>query len=364
MGPLEFLYYIGYSLKKSLSLKVRKRLPSKVISVGNITVGGTGKTPAVIALAERAITCGYLPCILTRGYRGKAKDPCRVSTDNGSALGAEEAGDEALLMATRLRSVPVVKGKNRYEAGLFVLEHLKREATDPEKKTIFILDDGFQHWRLFRDIDVMLIDSTNPFGNGKLLPSGTLREPIRELRRADVIVITKTTVFSSRLPGITSHYFSDRSGLFRNLLPSEGRLHNLTTEVRRYNPGAPIFLSEHVPSHLSSPSGTRLPVETLMGKEVFGFCGIGNPQQFRDTIEHLSGRLKGFVSYRDHHRFTGKDVTKIFACAEKLGTDWIVTTEKDIMRLAVFDLPENLVALGIEFHVEEGFYDLILRRPE
>lgn len=363
MGPLEFLYYIGYSLKKSLSLKARERLPSEVISIGNITVGGTGKTPAVIALAERAMDSGFLPCILTRGYGGKAKGPCLVSTTNGSALSAEEAGDEALLMATRLRSVPIVKGKNRYEAGLFALDHLKKEAMDLEKRTIFILDDGFQHWRLFRDIDVLLIDSTNPFGNGKLLPSGTLREPLREIVRADVIVVTKTAVSSSRLPG-TSHSFSDRSGLFRDLSASEGRLYSLTAEVRRYNPDAPIFLSEHVPSHLSTPSGTRLPVETLMGKEVFGFCGIGNPQQFREMIEHLSGSLKGFVSYRDHHRFTGKDVTKIVDYAKELGTDWIVTTEKDIMRLAVFDLPENLFALGIEFYVEEGFYDYILRRPE
>jgi tetraacyldisaccharide 4'-kinase len=364
MGPLEFLYYIGYSLKKFISLRARKRLPSKVISIGNITVGGTGKTPAVIALAERAIECGYLPCILTRGYRGKAKDPCHVSTGNGSALGAEEAGDEALLMATRLRSVPVVKGKNRYEAGLFALEHVRKEVMDPEKRTIFLLDDGFQHWRLFRDIDILLIDSTNPFGNGKLLPSGTLREPLREIGRADVIVLTKTKEFSSRLQGNTFTSLSYRSCPTQGLSLLNTGLVHIIADVRRYNPGAPIFFSEHVPSHVSTLSGTRLPVEMLMGKDVFGFCGIGNPQQFRETIEHLSCRLKGFVSYRDHHRFTGKDVTKIVASAEKLGTDWIVTTEKDIMRLAVFDLPENLVALGIEFYVEEGFYDYILRRPE
>ena len=156
MGPLEFLYYTGYKLKKSRDLKSRKRLPAKVISVGNITVGGTGKTPAVIAIARKAKEYGYLPCILTRGYRGSAKGPCFVSRGEGPLLGVDEAGDEPVLMAERLTGVPIVKGSDRYEAGMFALDCLDSPSL------LFILDDGFQHRALHRDVDVLLIDGMNP----------------------------------------------------------------------------------------------------------------------------------------------------------------------------------------------------------
>jgi tetraacyldisaccharide 4'-kinase len=364
MGPLEFLYYTGCSLRKSLDMKSRKRLPCRVVSIGNITTGGTGKTPAVIALAERSMDHGYFPCILTRGYRGKAKGPCIVSTGGIPILDVEAAGDEALLMAHRLSGIPIVKGNDRYGAGMYVLDNLRREAMDQEKEILFILDDGFQHWKLFRDIDVLLIDRTNPFGNRRLLPIGRLREPLREIGRADVIVITKTAVFSSRLTGKTPASQSHQTDLFRNIPTSEAGLDDLIAEVRTYNPGAPIFLSEHLPVYLSTASGHRLPVEALKGKDVIGFCGIGNPMGFTEMIEHMGGKVKGFFTFRDHYRFTARDLTRIIGCATKSGAGWIVTTEKDIMRLAGFDLPENLVAVGIEWHVEDGFYDYILRRPE
>src|SRR5271157_4150100 len=175
MTPLEFLYYTGYALKKQRSLRLQRRLPYPVISIGNITVGGTGKTPATIAVAEESKRRGFSPVILTRGYKGRVKGPCVVSPKNlpvRNYLGdpgkviqtVKDAGDEPVLMAGRLKGVPVIKSAGRYEGGIFALQSFSFAASAP---FIFILDDGFQHWRLHRDIDIVLIDGLNPFGNRK-----------------------------------------------------------------------------------------------------------------------------------------------------------------------------------------------------
>jgi tetraacyldisaccharide 4'-kinase len=163
------------------------KLPAKVISIGNLTLGGTGKTPAVISIAQEAKKRGFTPCVLARGYKGKAKETCFISKGEKPLLNSREAGDEAYLMAEILKGMPVVKGKNRYEAGKLALENFQSEI-------LFILDDGFQHWRLHRDIDVLLIDATDPFGNEKLFPEGIMREPFSAIRRAHFIVITKADV--------------------------------------------------------------------------------------------------------------------------------------------------------------------------
>ncbi|MCL4475291.1 MAG: tetraacyldisaccharide 4'-kinase [Nitrospirae bacterium] len=343
MGPLEFIYYLGYSFNKSRSLKNQERLPHKVISVGNLTVGGTGKTPAVIAIAEEAKKRGYLPCILTRGYRGKVKGPCLISKGEGPLLSVDEAGDEASLMAEKLRGVPVVKGKNRYEAGMFAIRHLEPFATgepagEGKSHFLFILDDGFQHWRLYRDMDILLIDSTNPFGNNKLLPMGRLREPLKEMKRADIIVLTKVQ--------------KEAEGLY----PVHAAL---TTEIRRYNPAAPIYSSEHRAMSLRTLSGRDLPLDVLSGKAVLAFCGIGSPSSFRETLLKMKTDVRGFMAFMDHHAYDSRDLQRIMGNAGECNADWIVTTEKDIMRLKGFEGAENLVALSIAFRAEQSFYDEI-----
>lgn len=326
MGPLEFIYYLGYSFKKSGSLGNRKRLPRKVISVGNLTTGGTGKTPAAIAIAEEARKRGYQPCILTRGYRGRAKGPCFVSKGGDALLGVDEAGDEASLMAEKLRDISVVKGEDRYEAGMFALQYLK------SAPILFILDDGFQHWRLFRDVDILLIDSGNPFGNKRLLPSGILREPLTEIKRADIIALTKRTCSES----------PDKSFLI--------------DEIRTYNPDAPMYMSEHRPIGLRTLSGEKLPLNIISGRPVFAFCGIGNPVSFRNTLSDVDAKVKGFKAFRDHHPYDRQEIQRISEAAKKCKADWIVTTEKDIIRLRDFELSENFVALLIEFKIDDGFY--------
>lgn len=339
MGPFEFIYYSGYQLKKTYSLKRQARLPSKVISVGNITVGGTGKTPAVIAIAQEALKRGKSPVILTRGYKGKAKDPCFVSKGSGPLLSVNEAGDEPFLMAELVPGVPIVKCADRYKGGMFALKELNlRPSAFGLQSLIFILDDGFQHWRLYRDMDVLLIDGANPFGNRKLLPSGILREALNGMARADVIVVTKQNP-----PG-------QRSG-------AEALPETLIKEVRLYNRSAPVFLASHEPTCLRMSSGRELPVDTLSGKNLIGFCGIGNPRSFKDTLTRANARLEDFIIFRDHFKYAQKDISGIKAAALRCGADWIVTTEKDIIRLRDFELPENLVSLGIKFGIDEKFYD-------
>jgi len=331
MTLFELLYFLGYSIKKGYVAMNQKRLPHQVISIGNITLGGTGKTPATIALAREAKQRGYRPCILTRGYKGKAEGPCFVSRGERPLLNADEAGDEALLMAEKLGDIPVVKGKNRYEAGMFSLSSLP-SALQPD---MFLLDDGFQHWALFRDKDIVLIDSSVPFGNRRMLPFGTLREPIKEIQRADIIVITKTD-------------------LNRN---QHTTVDDLIKELKKYNPDVPIFLAEHSPETFITAKGKTFSLEQAKGKRVFAFCGIGNPDSFRETLLSAGLQIKGFLAYRDHHRYSAGDMQSIKDNAERTESEWIVTTEKDIMRLRSFSMPENLVSLAIEFTVDEKFYD-------
>jgi tetraacyldisaccharide 4'-kinase len=338
MGPLEFIYYLGYSYHKSRSLKNQQRLPRRVISVGNLTVGGTGKTPAVIALAEQAQKRGYLPCVLTRGYKGKSAGPCFVSRGEGPLLGTDEAGDEAVLMAEKLHGVPIVKGTDRYAAGIFALRELSSQPHFSTHTLLFILDDGFQHRRLWRDLDILLIDSTDPFGNRRLLPAGRLREPLRELGRADVVVLTKVPKDASGSSAVDA---------------------DLTAEVKKFNPGAPIYLSDHRASGLTTLSGGTMPLAVLSGKAVLGVCGIGNPASFRETLRETGADVREFMAFADHHPYSSDDLQRIRAKAGECGADWIVTTEKDIMRLRNFGGIDTPVAVSIAFRVEESFYDRI-----
>lgn len=336
MTPFEFLYFLGLSVKKRYSLKHQKRLPRKVVSIGNLTLGGTGKTPAAIALAEEARNRGLKPCILTRGYKGKCGCPCFVNKGEGTLLDARQAGDEAVLMSERLRGIPIIKGKDRYEAGMFAMSELP-SALSPG---LFILDDGFQHWRLRRDKDVLLIDGTRPFGNRRMLPLGPLREPISELSRADIIVLTKTG---------------------RSEVEQGPGVDGLIKEIRQKNSSAPVFLAEHRPSRFVTAQGDTFPLEWAKGKRFYGFCGIGNHRSFIETLISVAGEPAGFRPFRDHYGYSSGDIKAVVNDAERSSASWIVTTEKDIMRLKGFDLPANLAALAIEFYIDKRFYEEVFR---
>lgn len=340
MRVTEFLYYLGFSVRQYYSLKNRRRLPCKVISIGNITVGGTGKTPAVIAVAEEAIRRGLSPVVLTRGYKGTAKGPCFVTKGEGPLLAFVEAGDEPFLMAEKLKGVPVVKCRSRYEGGMFALHELGIPDSEFGKR-IFILDDGFQHRGLFRDTDIVLIDAEDPFGRGTLLPLGRLREPVASLGRADIIVLTKTV--------------EPHEG-------GSGRLDDLHKEIRRYNQQCSIFRAEHRPLSCRFLDGSEKPIHWISGKKIFGFCALGSPESFLGTLRSSGAEVAGFRSFRDHYAYRCEDISTIKTEAERTGAGWIVTTEKDIIKARNLDLPGNVAIVAISFSAEDGFYDAIFGR--
>jgi len=328
MTPIESFYYLGYCFKKWRSLRKQKKLPHMVISIGNITVGGTGKTPAAIAMAEEAKKRGYRPVILTRGYRGKAKGPCFVYAGSDAGLSVEEAGDEPLVMVGRLKDVPVVKSADRYEGGIFAARHLGNEGPP----LLFILDDGFQHWQLSRDVDVVLVDGLDPFGNRKMLPAGPLRGPVSELKGADIIVITKV------------------------------RNEALASEIKLINEEAPVYFALHEVTGLRGPEGI-VDMGLMKDKNIFAFCGIANPGSFRKTLSALGCTIVALKSYRDHYRYVQADMTDLAQCGMRLGADFLITTEKDMVKIRELrQVPSNLLSLEIGFSVDRGFYDEVFKK--
>lgn len=353
MNPLEILYYAGYSFKKRLSFAYRRRLPCHVISIGNITVGGTGKTPAVIAIAEEALKRGFSPVILTRGYRGSAKGPCLVSASKMPVsfkggpskiiYTSADAGDEPVLMAGRLKGVPVIKSASRYEGGIFAIQYLIPTVGTP---FLFILDDGFQHWGLQRDVDIVLIDGINPFGNRKLLPVGILREPLGELKRADIFVITKC----GRDGG------PEKSGSFL------GGNEELALELRNACPEKPVYFSGYDVVGAVNKGGSEYAPEALRDKRVFAFCGIAHPESFNRTLSSLSIRPAGFKAYRDHHFYTPSDVKNLERQAKELQCAFMLTTEKDMIKLKELNIPDNVLGLQIRWSTDTAFYDDVFGR--
>lgn len=305
-------------------------MPARVISIGNLTLGGTGKTPAVIAISEEAKKRGFKPCILTKGYRGNVKGPCFVSKGSEPLLNPLEAGDEAYLMAERLEGVPIVMGKNRYKSGIFAIENFNSELQTPNSKLLFILDDGFQHWALHRNTDVLLIDATNPFGNGRLFPEGRLREPLTAMRRADTIVMTKADVVSKEL------------------------ISTYAQKIKQYNSEAPIYTASHKPTCLVSVSGKTKNLDTLNNKEIYAFAGIANPSYFKALLISKGADIIRFKKFRDHYIYKQRNIKKIKKDAAGLE---IITTEKDLVKLKGLNSIENIYALRIEFSIEEEFYN-------
>lgn len=306
-----FLYEKGF-------LRIEK-IESRMISVGNITVGGTGKTPAVIAIAEAAKEKRFKVAILTRGYKGKAKGINTVSNGSHILLDCLDAGDEPYLMARKLEGVPVVKGENRYLSARFAIEKFG--------SNLFILDDGFQHLKLYRDIDILLIDTTDPFGNGHLLPRGILREPLKAIRRADIVILTKSNLSTNKM--------------------------EIVEVVRRYNPSAPIFLSYYKPLDLIGIKGNLTPFESIKDMSLFLFSGLANHSSFKLLLESSGARIIGELTYPDHFYYSKKDIDEIKERAGRLGADMIVTTEKDIVRIPDSEFQTQIYALRIEFVIED-----------
>jgi tetraacyldisaccharide 4'-kinase len=277
-----------------------------VVSIGNLTVGGTGKTPCVEFVARFYRERDRRVAILSRGY--------------GSGEGRN---DEARVLEENLPDVPHLQGADRVVLARTAIEELESE--------VLVLDDGFQHRRLARDLDLVLVDATNPWGHGYLLPRGLLREPMSSLRRAGVVVLTRC----------------DQA--------REDERRRLRQRVARVAPGVPVIETTHRPMGLVN--GEReTTLEELRGRPVGAFCGIGNPQAFRRTLIDLGAEVRDFRTYPDHHPYQREDVDALRTWARSLGKEAaVVTTQKDLVKLRLFRLGDcPLWALRIRFHVEAG----------
>jgi tetraacyldisaccharide 4'-kinase len=282
----------------------RARVP--VISVGNITLGGTGKTPMVEWISRWYRTRGLRVAILSRGY--------------GDTSGMN---DEGRVLEGNLPDVPHLQGADRVALASVAVEELESE--------VLVLDDGFQHRRLARDLDVVLLDALDPFGLGRIFPRGLLREPVGSLRRAGVIVLSRADLVDK----------ASRQAIRAQAERKAGQLH--------------WALARHAPIDLIDAQAQSYPLSAAQGCKAAAFCGIGNPEGFRRTLEGLGLELVGFRSFPDHHPYSAKDVADLAAWLNTLGADLALTTQKDSVKLRASSLgPVPLRAIRIGLDVMEG----------
>ncbi|MEE8584417.1 MAG: tetraacyldisaccharide 4'-kinase [Acidobacteriota bacterium] len=292
----------------------RHRLPSPVISVGNLAVGGTGKTPLVALLARMLQQEGFEPAVLSRGYKGRAERSGLLVSDGQRVLcKLRQCGDEPFLLARQLQGIPLAVGRNRRRSASLI-----PPAQDLQKR-IFILDDAFQHLRIRRDLDLLVLDATDPFAGGRPMPSGRLREPLSAISRADWILLTR------------SHL--------------AGNLDETQEKVRRLHSEAPLFSFHHAPTALIDVrSGRPQPFEELAGRAGIALAGIGKPHLFVRDLQQLGIRVQQEAFFPDHHWFTQQELDRLLN-----RTQAIFTTEKDAVRLEGLRFDEGQVlALRIE----------------
>jgi tetraacyldisaccharide 4'-kinase len=305
-----------------------KRLPRPTICVGNITVGGTGKTPLVMRLVSDLLAKGCRPAVLLRGYKREHKSARSLLVRNPRAICAtvQESGDEAMELALRLPGACVGVGADRFATGSLILKQFPVDC--------FIMDDGFQHYQLYRDLNIVTLDVTDPWGGGKLLPAGLLRESPEALRRADLVILTRAGLVSP-----------DRLGVLR------AEVSTLTRDTTA------ILESKHEPRYLIGlREGRQLPAGRLRGKQVLAVSGIANPRSFEASLTALGGEIAASLRLGDHQG-RPKDVWKWVGEHYREGL-WIVMTEKDAVRWTSHDAPhalrEHAYALRMELVLSSG----------
>jgi tetraacyldisaccharide 4'-kinase len=299
MGLRNRLYEHGW--------KRSQRVSVAVVSVGNLTLGGTGKTPCVEYVA--------------RFYRGQDLRVAILSRGYGSSAGRN---DEALVLEKNLPDVPHLQGADRLSLAMTAVDELESE--------ILILDDGFQHRRLHRDLDLVLTDATNPWGHGYLFPRGLLREPPRSIRRAGMVLLTRCDQVDEK----TRKRIQER--------------------IAHYAPDLPVALTTHKPIGLRNSEENSAPLEALKARPVAAFCGIGNPRAFRQSLACLGAEICAFRIFPDHHAYTRADVEELRRWAGEQAKDCLIlTTEKDLVKLFLPQLGGRpLWSLRICLHIEAG----------
>lgn len=319
-----FLYRTGVLRRYPLGIQV--------ISIGNVTAGGTGKTPVTEIFARTLAAEGRKVAILSRGYRRKeapwwqriftqvVEPPLVVSDGKHVLLDSATGGDEPYMLASNLPGVAVIVDRNRVKAGRYAVKRLGCNT--------LILDDGFQYQRLKHSIEVVLVDSTNPFGNGNMLPRGILREPVQNIRRADIIFLTKC----------------------------RGDVSAVKDEIRRYNTTAEIVECNHTPKVLKDVwSREEYPLDWLAGKTVCTLSGIASPKGFENSLRHLGAKVVWCERYADHHRYDSSEVLYALNRTADMGADALVTTEKDAVRFPRLETaPVKCLYLRIAIEILAG----------
>ncbi|MEN8208592.1 MAG: tetraacyldisaccharide 4'-kinase [Candidatus Fermentibacteria bacterium] len=297
------------------------RLPVPVISVGNIEVGGTGKTPVTIWLANRIAGMGYSVAVIARNF-GQRTNACRVRLDNDDVR--RNFTDEVLLLAESLlgRS-SVYSGKSKTEAAI--------KAYRGEKPDIIIIDDGFQHLKLYRDIELVVLDFASPFGQGGILPSGTLREFPSVISKADHIWI--------------------------NRIPPDMSAEWIRRRISDYNWKAPVLFSRVKHTGVRLVNGRA--VSSVPGRTVFAFCGIGKPESFRNSLEETGFRLEGLEIFPDHHVYSIEDIARLRDMMERTGGSSLITTAKDAVKL--YGIPDtgDILVQNMNLDVEGALPELM-----
>ncbi|MBD3878128.1 MAG: tetraacyldisaccharide 4'-kinase [Quinella sp. 1Q5] len=328
-------YQLGFSGKE--------RLNCFVISLGNITVGGTGKTPTAQRLAKEIRDMGYRVVILNRGYRAKFYGEVGIVSDGKNLnMNATEAGDEAYMLAKHLPNVPVLIGARRAVSGQYAIENFGAE--------VVILDDGYQHWQVIRDLDILLIDAVSVFGNGHLLPRGTLRESMSHISRADVCLLTKV----------------DQA--------QEGSRNLIRQTVRKYNSSALLVESIHEPRCLiplaewsTNLAGDGINVSTINGRKVMAVSAIGNPASFERTLRDLGAEIVSSLRYPDHHDYTIMEMEDILRQADSFVAEMIIVTEKDAVKIPdevakeTWNIPIYVISVEVKFQAGADEFKKLLR---
>jgi tetraacyldisaccharide 4'-kinase len=297
-----------------------QRLNRPVVSVGNLSVGGTGKTPLVILMAETLLAGGHRPCILTRGYGRRGKGIIVLEPGPERRADPRQVGDEPALLARALPDVPIIVCRNRYRAGIIVEQRFQ--------PTVHLLDDGFQHLALYRDLNIVLLDVTRPPSDLALLPAGRLREPWSALQRAHWVILTRTEL-------------GDAGGW--------------QARVQEQNPQARIFrCSTKFAGVVEARAGVPEPHWGLLQRRVWAFCGIGNPSAFFDDLRSWGFWVAAESVFPDHHVYRRHELDSFLTLARRAGAEAILTTQKDLMNLSPdWNAPLPLFACRIHPEIEE-----------
>lgn len=298
------------------------RLPIPVVSVGNITLGGSGKTPMVEVVARALRDLGAVPAVVSRGYGRNTRGVHVVADQTGVKLGPRAAGDEPAVLAEHLPGISVIVGENRYEAG--------RVATQRCGATAIVLDDGFQHRTLHKNLEIVVVNGRAPWGNGRLFPRGMLREPLTALRRADLVVVTNP--------------------------PDALAVEAVTETMRRHRARVPVLTAAYeVIDAQETETGRRARTDELAGRRLLAFAGLGSPRGFAETLTAVGVSVAGLVEYPDHYWFAEGDLGDLAEQARHVGADGLITTEKDWVRLRGRSVPSTPVwVLAVRLRLETG----------